>query len=148
MFPRDGISPGSLPPYCSSSGSGTFCTCWVIPWIELIAGILHIYLFIIYSGVTDSPQQLGFCLLRLTTGGLLGWTNNFYCQNLSLIVPTWAFVGGCDFLLKHFARISGFEVAVNLSEEVRRAKMAAPKVMFWAIACSDVLACACGLVVL
>lgn len=69
-------------------------TFWLIPWIELLAGILHIVLFIIFVVVLvtlaprHSPDFVFFS--RAPTPG---WSNSFISWNLGLLTPTWGFVG-------------------------------------------------------
>ncbi|KAK2765649.1 hypothetical protein FQN54_008505 [Arachnomyces sp. PD_36] len=102
-------------------------TFWLIPWIELLAGILHVVLFIVFVVVLvalaprHSPE---FVFLKGASGS--GWTNKFVSWNIGLLTPTWGFVG--------------FDGAVHMSEEVRRAKQAIPRSMFWTVATNGVLA--------
>ncbi|EGD97822.1 hypothetical protein TESG_05329 [Trichophyton tonsurans CBS 112818] len=102
-------------------------TFWLIPWIELLAGILHVVLFIVFVVVLVSMAP------RHTPGWVFGdhssssgWNNEFISWNLGLLTPTWGFVG--------------FDGAVHMSEEVRRAKQAVPRSMVWTVATNGVLA--------
>lgn len=69
-------------------------TFWLIPWIELLAGILHVVLFIVFVVVLvalaprHSPE---FVFLKGASGS--GWTNKFVSWNIGLLTPTWGFVG-------------------------------------------------------
>lgn len=69
-------------------------TFWLIPWIELLAGILHVVLFIVFVVVLvalaprHSPE---FVFLKGASGS--GWTNDFVSWNIGLLTPTWGFVG-------------------------------------------------------
>ena len=69
-------------------------TFWVIPWIELLAGILHGVLFIIFVVVlvTLAPRHAtSFVFFGRSTAS--GWNNSFVGWNLGLLTPTWSFVG-------------------------------------------------------
>lgn len=69
-------------------------TFWLIPWIEMLAGILHIVLFIIFIVVLVSmaprnePEFVFFD--DHTTSG---WENPFIEWNLGLLTSAWGFVG-------------------------------------------------------
>lgn len=68
---------------------------FLIPWIELMAGVLHICLFVIFLVVlvTLAPRHSAeFVFLR--TQSLSGWDNTFASWNIGLLTPTWGFVGG------------------------------------------------------
>ncbi|KAF2718476.1 amino acid permease [Polychaeton citri CBS 116435] len=108
---------------------------FLIPWFELLAGILHIVLFIIFVVVfvTLAPRQSAeFVFFKQASS--TGWTNSFISFNLGLMTPTWGFVG--------------FDGAVHMSEEVRKARHAVPRAMFWTIALNGLLAYAIILVIL
>jgi choline transport protein len=69
-------------------------TFWLIPWIELMAGILHIVLFIIFVVVlvTLAPRHnADFVFFEKSQAS--GWDNYFISWNLGLLTPTWGFVG-------------------------------------------------------
>ena len=69
-------------------------TFYLIPWIELLAGVLHIVLFIIFVVVlvTLAPRHTAeWVFLKENTAS--GWNNSFVAFNLGLMTPTWGFVG-------------------------------------------------------
>jgi choline transport protein len=69
-------------------------TFWLIPWIELMAGILHIVLFIIFVVVlvTLAPRHnADFVFFEKSQAS--GWDNYYVSWNLGLLTPTWGFVG-------------------------------------------------------
>ncbi len=69
-------------------------TWFLIPWFELVAGVLHIILFIIFVVVlvTLSPRHTNdFVFFKQYADS--GWTNKFVSFNLGLMTPTWGFVG-------------------------------------------------------
>ena len=110
-------------------------TFWIIPWIELMAGILHILMFIIFVAVLtslSSRHKSEWVFFNRETQS--GWNNSYVSWNLGLLTPTWGFVG--------------FDGAIHMSEEVRRAKQAVPRAIFWTIALNAVLAYAIIMVIL
>ena len=75
-------------------GLMTMYAFWLIPWIELLAGILHIVLFIVYVVVlvTLAPRHTAdFVFFKQQTSS--GWSNGFLSWNIGLLTPTWGFVG-------------------------------------------------------
>lgn len=79
-------------------------TFWLIPWIELLAGILHVVLFIVFVVVLVSMAP------RHTAGWVFGdhtsssgWNNDFISWNLGLLTPTWGFVGEIFLLLTNIS---------------------------------------------
>ncbi|KAI1914087.1 hypothetical protein LOZ12_002996 [Ophidiomyces ophidiicola] len=110
-------------------------TFWLIPWVELIAGILHIVLFVVFVVVLVAlaPRHSpSFVFTKEASSS--DWNNKFVSWNLGLLTPTWGFVG--------------FDGAVHMSEEVRRAKKAMPRSIFWTVATNSVLAYAIIIVIL
>jgi amino acid transporter len=76
------------------SGLMNMYTWFLIPWIELLAGVLHIVLFIIFVVVlvTLAPRHTAeWVFLKENTAS--GWKNSFVAFNLGLMTPTWGFVG-------------------------------------------------------
>jgi choline transport protein len=69
-------------------------TFWVIPWIELLAGILHGALFIIFVVVlvTLAPRH-STNYVFFGRSAASGWDNSYVSWNLGLLTPTWSFVG-------------------------------------------------------
>ena len=69
-------------------------TFWLIPWIELMAGVLHVVLFIIFVVVlvAMAPRHSAkFVFTESSTSS--GWTNSYVSWNLGMLTPTWGFVG-------------------------------------------------------
>jgi amino acid transporter len=78
-------------------------TFWLIPWIELMAGILHIVLFIIFVVVLvtmGSRHSAEFVFFEKSQAS--GWNNYFISWNLGLLTPTWGFVGKSSGRLVHY----------------------------------------------
>ncbi|KAE8153503.1 amino acid permease [Aspergillus avenaceus] len=100
---------------------------WLIPWIELLAGVFHVVMFIIFlvTFVALAPRHTARQVF-LTTQSASGWNNDYVSWNIGLLTPVWGFVG--------------FDGAVHMSEEVRRARQAVPRAMFWTIATNGILA--------
>jgi len=69
-------------------------TFWLVPYIELLGGVLHVSLWIIIIVVLlvrapkHNPDFVFF-----TKSSSSGWTNKFVIWNLGLLTPTWGFVG-------------------------------------------------------
>lgn len=69
----------------------------LIPWIETLAGILHIMLFAIFMVVlvTLAPKNTAYSVF-LKPASYSGWDNKFVSFNLGLMTPSWGFVGQYD----------------------------------------------------
>lgn len=67
---------------------------WLIPWIELMAGLLHVVLWLVYAVVllTLSTRHSS-SFVWLEKANLSGWDNDFVSFNLGMILITWSFVG-------------------------------------------------------
>lgn len=108
----------------------------LIPWIEALAGILHVVLFFIFVGVlwgtTHTRQSADFVFLETTAYS--GWDNRYISWNLGLLTPVWGFVG--------------FDGAIHMSEEVKNSRQAVPRAIFWTIALNGVMAYAITLTIL
>jgi choline transport protein len=67
---------------------------WLIPWIEMLAGILHVVLFVVFVVVlvTLAPRH-STKFVFFETASASGWNNSFVSWNLGLLTPTWGFVG-------------------------------------------------------
>lgn len=69
-------------------------TFWLIPWLELLAGIMHIGLFVIFLVVLVAlaPRHSADYVF-LTTTSVSGWNSTFVSWNIGLLTPAWGFVG-------------------------------------------------------
>ncbi|KIV86604.1 hypothetical protein PV11_02204 [Exophiala sideris] len=108
---------------------------WVIPWLELTAGIMHVVLFIIFVVVlvTLAPRHDSqFVWFDDSTQS--GWDSKFVAFNLGMLAPAWGFIG--------------FDGVVHMSEEVRKAKNAVPRSMILTIVINGVMAFSFILVIL
>ena len=67
---------------------------WVIPWFEMVAGLLHIILWIIFVVVLVclAPRHTADFVFT-EKSQLSGWTNEYIGFNLGMVTATWAFVG-------------------------------------------------------
>ena len=107
----------------------------LVPKIELFAGILHVCLFFVFLIVL-------FVLGRRHTAGYVftsqnfssGWSDTFVAWNIGMLTSTWS--------------LTGFDGALHMSEEVRKAKHAVPRALFWTIALNGILAYAMVLALL
>jgi choline transport protein len=67
---------------------------FLIPWLETLAGVLHILLFVVFVVVlvTLAPRHSAdFVFLK--SASFSGWNNQFVSFNMGLMTPTWGFVG-------------------------------------------------------
>jgi choline transport protein len=67
---------------------------WLIPWVEMLNGLLHIILWIVFVSilVTMAPRHSAEWVF-LEKSNLSGWNNDFVSFNLGIILVTWGFVG-------------------------------------------------------
>ncbi|KPI42372.1 Choline transport protein [Cyphellophora attinorum] len=108
---------------------------WLIPWIEMAAGLLHIILFIVFASVLATlGQRHSSDFVFFSKSNLSGWNNDFVSFNLGIILITWGFVG--------------FDGAIHMSEEVRKARHAVPRAMFLSICLNSGLAFAMTIIYL
>ncbi|KAG7004278.1 hypothetical protein G7Y79_00026g058620 [Physcia stellaris] len=101
----------------------------LVPKIELLAGICHVCLFIIFMVVLvvlgeQQRHTAEYVFLQQTVES--GWTNTFVAWNIGMLTCTWSF--------------TGFDGALHMSEEVRKAKHAVPRALFWTIALNGIMA--------
>jgi amino acid transporter len=110
-------------------------TFWLIPWIELFAGIGHVALFVVFIIVlvVMGPRHDAHDIF-IQQDISSGWSNTFISWNLGMLTCAWSF--------------TGFDGAIHMSEEVRKAKQAVPRAIFWTIALNGVLAYAMVIVIL
>ncbi|KAH8714675.1 amino acid/polyamine transporter I [Ilyonectria robusta] len=97
----------------------------MIPWIEMVAGVLHVCLFVVFAvvlGVMGSRHGGSFWL---KTNTVSGWDDSYIAWNLGMLTCVWSF--------------TGFDSAIHMSEETRKAKSAVPRAMFWSIFMNGVL---------
>lgn len=68
-------------------------TFWLIPWIEMLAGILHICLLVVFLVVfvALAPRHTPEFVF-LNTQSNSGW-GRFPAWNIGLLTPVWGFVG-------------------------------------------------------
>lgn len=69
-------------------------TFWLIPWLELLAGVLHICLLVVFVVVfvALAPRHSAEYVFFTTTSAS-GWNNTFASWNIGLLTPAWGFVG-------------------------------------------------------
>lgn len=62
---------------------------WIMPWLELLSGILHVMLWIIYMIVllTRAPKHSAD-MVFLSDAQLSGWTNPYVSFNLGMVLVT------------------------------------------------------------
>ncbi|PPJ55501.1 hypothetical protein CBER1_07038 [Cercospora berteroae] len=102
----------------------------LVPWIETVAGCLHVSMFVVFSIVLlalGPKHNADFVFFSRVDSALTsGWTNDFVSWNLGLQTSVWCFVG--------------FDSAVHLAEEVRKPAMTVPSVMVLTILINGAMA--------
>lgn len=101
----------------------------LVPKIELLAGICHVCLFVIFMVVlVVLGQQQRHTAEYVFTNQTVqsGWKDTFVAWNIGMLTCTWSF--------------TGFDGALHMSEEVRKAKHAVPRALFWTIALNGIMA--------
>ena len=91
-----------------------------VPPLELVAGVLHVALFVLFIVVyltmgTRNTTDFIFFHREIWSG----WTNEFVSWHLGMLTTVSAFIS--------------LDNAVHMSEEVRLAKQAVPRAVFWGI---------------
>lgn len=67
---------------------------WIIPWIELMAGLLHVILWLVYAVVLLTlATRHSDDFVWLQKANMSGWESDFVSFNLGIILVTWGFVG-------------------------------------------------------
>ena len=100
---------------------------WLIPWIELLAGLLHIVLWLVYAVVLLTlATRHSNDFVWMEKANMSGWDNDFVSFNLGIVLVTWGFVG--------------FDAVAHISEETRKARSSIPRAMFWSISMNAALA--------
>ncbi|KAH7254767.1 hypothetical protein FSOLCH5_011247 [Fusarium solani] len=97
----------------------------LIPWIELVAGVLHVCLFVIFVVVLVVMGPRNPSSFWMSRNISSGWENTYVAWNLGMLTCVWSF--------------TGFDSAIHMSEETRKAKSAVPRAMFWSIFMNGVL---------
>lgn len=107
----------------------------LVPWLELVAGILHVCLFVLFLVVlvVMGPRNNGrFIFTEFSVSS--GWTNDYVAWNLGMLTCAWSF--------------TGFDDSIHMAEETKKAKQAVPRATFWSIAVNGILAYAMVLAIL
>lgn len=83
---------------------------WLIPWIQLMAGILHIMLWLtcVIVFLTLAPKHSTDFVFE-SKAEMSGWTDEFVSFNLGAVLITWAFVGFDA--AAHLSEVRGYMVA-------------------------------------
>ncbi|EMR65328.1 putative amino acid permease protein [Eutypa lata UCREL1] len=99
----------------------------LVPLIELMTGVLHVCLFVVFVvvfAVYGHGNSAEFIFLRSNVSS--GWSNTYVSWNIGMLSCVWSF--------------TGFDSVVHMSEEARSAKSAVPRAMFWSILANGILA--------
>lgn len=71
---------------------------WLIPWVELIAGVLHVCLFVIFVVVLCAMGTRHDSSFWLKSNVASGWSDTFIAWNLGMLTCVWSFTGMLDFV--------------------------------------------------
>ncbi|KAK8061669.1 GABA permease [Apiospora phragmitis] len=92
----------------------------LVPWIELTGGVLHVanwVAFIVIFAAMGPRHDPDFLFVDSTTSG---WVDKpVVSWHLGVVALTWA--------------LTGFDSAIHMSEETKKAKSAVPRAIFWSI---------------
>lgn len=67
----------------------------MVPWVELVAGILHVLLFVVFIvvlAVLGSRNSADFVFLH-TNYESSGWSNGFISWNVGMLTCVWSLTG-------------------------------------------------------
>jgi len=86
---------------------------WLIPYIELLAGLLHVLLWIVFAIVllTLAPRHSS-SFVFLEKANMSGWMDDFTSFNLGIVLVTWGFVGFDA--VAHISEVSSFRLHYRL----------------------------------
>lgn len=66
---------------------------WLIPWVELIAGVLHVCLFVIFVVVLCAMGTRHDSSFWLQSSISSGWEDTYIAWNLGMLTCVWSFTG-------------------------------------------------------
>lgn len=68
---------------------------WTIPWIEMLSGLLHVIMWLVFVSVlvTLAPRHSSHFVFLEKSSALSGWDNDYVSWNLGMLTATWGFVG-------------------------------------------------------
>ena len=97
-------------------------TWFLIPWLETLAGLMHIVLFVIFVVVlvTLAPRHSAEFVFTKSASSS-GWTNQFISFNMGLMTPTWGFVGKCP-RPSHLIQMTDHSFQVSMAPSICRKK--------------------------
>ncbi|KAI0016394.1 amino acid/polyamine transporter I [Xylariomycetidae sp. FL0641] len=91
-----------------------------VPYLELLWGILHLTLFVVFIVVMTVMGTRNDSSIFLEKSVTSGWRDNYgLAWNVGSLSGIWLF--------------TGFDSVIHMSEETRAAKEAVPRAMFWSI---------------
>lgn len=67
---------------------------WLIPWVEFVAGIMHVCLFVVFIvvlAVMGNRHSANFVFTARNTSS--GWSNQFVSFHLGMLTCVWSFTG-------------------------------------------------------
>ena len=100
----------------------------LLPKIELLTDICHVCLFVVFiiTLIVLRQEQWHTAEYVFTSRSVeSGWKDTFVAWNIGMLTCTWSF--------------TKFDDALHMSEEVRKAKHAVPRALFWTIALNGIM---------
>lgn len=82
---------------CSLQGAMNMYAFKLIPWVEMVAGILHICLFVVFVvvlAVMGTRHSASFVFTQRNTSS--GWKDQFIAFHLGMLTCVWSFTGRLD----------------------------------------------------
>lgn len=98
----------------------------LVPWLELLAGVLYICLFVVFMCVylvLGTRHKTSYTFFHHEVSS--GWSNDYVAWNLGLLTCVWSF--------------TGFDGTVHMSEETKKAKQAVPRATLYSICLNGAL---------
>lgn len=111
---------------------------WMVPWFELLSGILNVCLFVIFMVVLWVMSPKNSPNIFFETSISSGWDNYFISANIGALSSIFLFCCEFEFLPERSQTTDhplapAFESVIHMGEETRNAKQAVPKAVFWSL---------------
>ncbi|KAM0814827.1 putative Amino acid/polyamine transporter I [Seiridium cardinale] len=97
----------------------------IVPWFELISGILNICLFVVFLVILWVMSPRNSIDVFLTTNVSTGWDNYFVSANIGALSNIFLFIS--------------FEGVIHMGEETQRPRKSVPRAVFWSVAMNSAL---------
>lgn len=111
---------------------------WLVPWFELLTGILNVCLFVIFIVVLWVMSPRNSPNIFFETNIASGWDNYYVSANIGALSSIFLFC--CKSTEASLYRLTvltaaypAFESVIHMGEETRDAKRAVPRAVFWSV---------------